>query len=357
MAEPTRTPYAHKIRYGITGAPILTEDEMDGSHAPGVGLKPVLIQLVYSAARDGKPATVDASVTGNWTRFGEPADGQVTTHFKNGPEGWPAWLAAEARLHDPDAAPADSVALRDRIAEALRYWVHPTDRRTAADAVLAVLSAPVDRAAVLTEAANALQRLEEIITYGSRDWGSHRSDAWLYGVLVGWDCERDHEHDQACENGLAMLNLAARHNWGESTVARLRRSRAAVNSLRRMAVEAQPTACAECGHPELTRSEGEDPVSPGRCTTCPEDGNEWHDYQTAAAAQPTQPRQDETPRQPVAYSGKGRTFCVACPRPNGEDIPLTINDVYPWDLCPSCGRHVVDVARAAAEAQQDGPQS
>jgi hypothetical protein len=67
-------------------------------------------------------------------------------------------------------------------------------------------------------------------------------------------------------------------------------------------------------------------------------------------AQPAQPTT-------VAYSGKGRTFCVACPPPPGEDAPLTINDVDPWDLCPSCGRHVVDVARAAAGAQQDGPQS
>jgi hypothetical protein len=102
---PVRTPYCHKIRYGITGAPILTENEMDGSHSPGVGVSPTLIELVFSPARDGKPARVDASVTGDWTRFGEPEGfgGQVTTHFKSGPDGWPAWLAEEARLHDPAA--------------------------------------------------------------------------------------------------------------------------------------------------------------------------------------------------------------------------------------------------------------
>lgn len=101
--QTARTPYCRKIRYGITGAPTLTEDEMDGSHAPGIGVAPALIELVYSAARDGKPASVTASVTGCWTRFGERADGQVTVHFKNGPDGWPAWLAKEARLHDPAA--------------------------------------------------------------------------------------------------------------------------------------------------------------------------------------------------------------------------------------------------------------
>ena len=108
MNDPTpgRTPYCHKIRYGVTGAPTLDGDDMDGSHAPAVGVIPKLIELVYSPARDGKPARVDASVTGDWTRFGEPDDfgGQVTTHFKNGPDAWPAWLAEEARLHDPERA-------------------------------------------------------------------------------------------------------------------------------------------------------------------------------------------------------------------------------------------------------------
>lgn len=101
----TRTPYCTKIRYGITGAPTLDADEMDGTFAPGVGVAPTLIELVYSPARDGKPARIDASVTGDWTRFGEPDGfgGQVTTHFKSGPDGWPTWLAEEARLHDPAA--------------------------------------------------------------------------------------------------------------------------------------------------------------------------------------------------------------------------------------------------------------
>lgn len=111
---PDRTPYCHKIRYGITGAPVLDGDEMDGSHAPGVGIAPKLIELVYSPGRAGKPAHVDASVTGDWTRFGEPDDfgGQVTTHFKSGPDGWPEWLAEEARLHDPAADQTAEFELR-----------------------------------------------------------------------------------------------------------------------------------------------------------------------------------------------------------------------------------------------------
>ncbi|MEU9661886.1 hypothetical protein [Streptomyces chartreusis] len=65
----------------------------------------------------------------------------------------------------------------------------------------------------------------------------------------------------------------------------------------------------------------------------------------AAALQPD----TETP---TAYGdGRGRVFCVACPRPS-TPVPLTANDVQSWELCPSCGRHVVDVARAE-EAGRD----
>ncbi|MFF1544119.1 hypothetical protein [Streptomyces sp. NPDC058291] len=58
----------------------------------------------------------------------------------------------------PEPQPAtDRTALRDQIAEALRYWVHPTDRGTAAEAVLAALPEQADRAAVLREAAEHLE--------------------------------------------------------------------------------------------------------------------------------------------------------------------------------------------------------
>lgn len=60
-------------------------------------------------------------------------------------------------------------------------------------------------------------------------------------------------------------------------------------------------------------------------------------------------QQNETPEaeRTVAYGdGKGRVFCAACPRP-ADPVPLTAEDVEHWELCPSCGRHVVDVARTA----------
>jgi hypothetical protein len=49
---------------------------------------------------------------------------------------------------------------------------------------------------------------------------------------------------------------------------------------------------------------------------------------------------------PVAYSGKGRAFCLTCPRPDGEDVPLTVDDIQPYECCAACGRDLVDVAAA-----------
>lgn len=111
----------------------------------------------------------------------------------------------------------DRDTLRQRIAEALRFWVHPTDRGAAADAVLAVLPDPTDRAVILTEAADAL-------------------DAYI-----------------------ARYRSPSLTNWT-----------GAVAFLRRLAAEA-PTKCGECGHPKGVHREGDDPVTPGTCDACEAD--------------------------------------------------------------------------------------
>lgn len=99
-----RTPYCHKVRYGVTDAPIIDGDQMIGSYAPGVGIAPVLIELVYSSPLPDRPSSVSATINGVCTRFGEPERPERTmnAHFNDGPAGWPAWLAEEARLHDPN---------------------------------------------------------------------------------------------------------------------------------------------------------------------------------------------------------------------------------------------------------------
>ncbi|MEU6106126.1 hypothetical protein [Streptomyces flaveolus] len=51
--------------------------------------------------------------------------------------------------------------------------------------------------------------------------------------------------------------------------------------------ETAAAECAECSHSETDHGEGDDPVSPGQCSSCPDDDS-WHDYQPADGAQPRQ---------------------------------------------------------------------
>lgn len=75
-----------------------------------------------------------------------------------------------------------------------------------------------------------LQGLHRLLATSSRDWGSYRVDAWLYAVLVGWDCEEEHQHDELCDDGAAMRGIARLHGWDDRTVAKARAYRAAVRA-------------------------------------------------------------------------------------------------------------------------------
>ncbi|MER6098389.1 hypothetical protein ABT154_21525 [Streptomyces sp. NPDC001728] len=75
------------------------------------------------------------------------------------------------------------------------------------------------------------------------------------------------------------------------------------------------------------------------------------DAARTAAARQTKPA--------VAYSdGKGRAYCVRCARTvEAANAPLTVDHVDHWELCPSCGRHVVDVARQTTGQDDTEPSS
>lgn len=62
----------------------------------------------------------------------------------------------------------------------------------------------------------------------------------------------------------------------------------------------------------------------------------------------------QQPEPTMAYGdGKGRVYCQRCaPTVEAASVPLTVNHVDHWELCPSCGRHVVDVAREAPAVGQ-----
>lgn len=58
-----------------------------------------------------------------------------------------------------------------------------------------------------------LSTLSRLVATDSRDWGQANGDAILWAVLVGWNCEEEHEHDDfICSTG-AFQKIADRHRW------------------------------------------------------------------------------------------------------------------------------------------------
>jgi hypothetical protein len=69
----------------------------------------------------------------------------------------------------------------------------------------------------------ALESLRGMIAGHGRDWGRSASDAWVYGILVGWN-----DGDRPDDEPDAWTTLAQRHGWSRGTVAQLQRLHQAV---------------------------------------------------------------------------------------------------------------------------------
>lgn len=63
---------------------------------------------------------------------------------------------------------------------------------------------------------NPLDALSQTLCFASNDWGASRAEAWIYGIVVGWDNEDD-PADTA-----AMDELAGKYRWSPEQVERLR---------------------------------------------------------------------------------------------------------------------------------------
>ena len=55
-----------------------------------------------------------------------------------------------------------------------------------------------------------LKSLKGIIAFDSKDWGTNARDAWIYGIVLGWDEP-------------AIKELADKHGWSPMAVDRLKR--------------------------------------------------------------------------------------------------------------------------------------
>ena len=229
-------------------------DEPAGDARPAAaGVAPAADQTWPSrraGLRDEIAAALEAADYRMDMRRGDLADAVMPVLYRE----WP-WLRAEAEdaAAPPAAAPAvGRAALRTVIATAIaRYdWntglsgrvTASTDHYGEADAVLAVLP-DTSRAAVLYEAAGHLAAMDPV-----------------------------------------EAALAGQHAWQD-----------AAKELRRMADEAQQQPCAECGHPQAAHREGDDPVTPGVCNSCPDD-DAHHDYEAAGDEQ--QPAADTKEPRP-----------------------------------------------------------
>ena len=281
-------------------------------------------------------------------RCGNDPRAQLTDGDRQAVADFKAYLAARA-------------ALRDRIAEALRYWVHPTDRGTAADAVLAVLPAPVDRAAVLNEAADALEGRRcspESVDVVQR----------LVHERLCTDCKGYGQTATPTEDGGIVRRCRPCDGKG----------------LRRMAVEAQPAVEAprlpdcpsDCPCRRVCIGRTHQPAAeaqPG--TEAAALWDELHrrdveaDQPHAVEAQPTQPQQDELrcvcgdpvqlmddndPTSWIHSPGSDTRCLEARPRCPHCQMPHAMTPQM-FLMCASIRASIRD--RDAAEAQQDGAQS
>lgn len=71
----------------------------------------------------------------------------------------------------------------------------------------------LDLRARAKSAAEAFGSIDKCLAFSSRDHGLYRGDAWIYGIVCGW------EHGDS----KAMDEMAARHGWDAESVARLRK--------------------------------------------------------------------------------------------------------------------------------------
>lgn len=64
---------------------------------------------------------------------------------------------------------------------------------------------------------NPLDAIADAIAFNSRDFGESRFEAWIYGIVCGWDDETGDP-----DSGDAMAAVAAKVGWTADQVADLR---------------------------------------------------------------------------------------------------------------------------------------
>lgn len=66
-----------------------------------------------------------------------------------------------------------------------------------------------------------LNSLEESLNFDSRDWSSNKKDAWIYGIISGWDED-------------SLKEISQKFNWDKETVNHLKDLHFKFNGLKYM---------------------------------------------------------------------------------------------------------------------------
>ncbi|MDX3174177.1 hypothetical protein PV382_18035 [Streptomyces scabiei] len=418
--ETLRIPIAHSVRYAARGLP-----EVPNQYGPGV-LAPSEITLTYRAAPDSQLGRVHAYVAGRlWVDGVETPllpGGLYGQHYDDGLDGWPVWLAEEARLHDPAASVVVPAADRAAPCRTTQHCAHHGFCHRCAPAFAAVMS----RVNV------AIQRTDP----EEGHWGPLyeavakvlREEARECTASISGNCLREGQSEGACDtdggecvySGRPAEDVAhpSHDSWivellmtdghwaaafpthdREAALERLARNLTRTPDRQWRLVQLREAytvvlTCPRCGE-DLTTYEEDDyvylkddtrPYCSGECVIGMWRAQNTTDEEaTCTNEQPgpaveVQPGKDtETPQHApgtavlcpdcrakghavcmadkariVGYSGKGRLWCLTCPCPDREDVPMTIGLVCVGELCAGCGRDVVDVARATEQQPKEG---
>ncbi len=99
------------------------------------------------------------------------------------------------------------------------------------------------RAEATLAAAEALESAHTVMVHDARDWSLSSRDAWLYGLLVGWDDE-------------CLAEMLARHpQWKPEGIERLKRLRAGIAAIYDIDQEFHKTVAKKSGEPIDTERE------------------------------------------------------------------------------------------------------
>jgi hypothetical protein len=96
---------------------------------------------------------------------------------------------------------------------------------TAPEVMPYYINRAVELEKVLGGVREALESAHNTMAFDARDWALDKRDAWLYGLITGWDDEEEPEED-------AMGEVARKHRWSDYDVARLRRLHQAIVAIK-----------------------------------------------------------------------------------------------------------------------------